>query len=173
MDGHGILLSLVVTGANRHDVTQVDPVLDAIVGKRPETGPDHPSRNLCADKGYVGSPAREAMESRGYVPPVVPRGQERENKKKVPGYKARRWVVEVAHAGSTGSGSFWSGTRNTKGYTGHSFIWPQRSSRSGKPVLFTDRFLILCPRARDICSLKTQGCKQAWAASTTSLQGVG
>jgi transposase len=37
------------------------------------------------------------MESRGYVPHVIPRGQERDARKN-PGYKARRWVVEAAHS---------------------------------------------------------------------------
>ena len=98
MDGRGVPLSLVVTGANRHDVTQVVAVLDRILGNRPETGPGHPDQNLCADKGYFGIPAWDAMVSRGYVPHVVPRGQEQDNKKNVPGYKARRWVVEAAHS---------------------------------------------------------------------------
>ena len=34
VDGRGVLLSLVVTGANVHDVTQIETVLDAIVVKR-------------------------------------------------------------------------------------------------------------------------------------------
>ena len=98
MDARGVPLSLVVTGANRHDVTQVEAVLDGILGGRPETGTQRPVQNLCADKGYFGIPAWQAMESRGYVPHVVSRGQERDALKKVPGYKARRWVVEAAHS---------------------------------------------------------------------------
>jgi len=38
------------------------------------------------------------MKERGYVPHVKQRGKEIEAKKNVPGYKARRWVVEVAHS---------------------------------------------------------------------------
>ena len=34
MDGRGVPLSLIVTGANEHDVTQLDPVLAAIMVKR-------------------------------------------------------------------------------------------------------------------------------------------
>jgi len=55
VDEHGIPLSIVVTGANRHDVSQLEP-LDAIVVVRPEGAGQH----LCADKGYHGEPAREA-----------------------------------------------------------------------------------------------------------------
>jgi len=59
----GIPLSLVVTSANRHDVSQLEAVLDAIVIVRPEKTEQH----LCADKGYHGDPARRAIEARNYV----------------------------------------------------------------------------------------------------------
>lgn len=94
MDGIGVPLSIVVTGANRHDVTQLAAVLDGRVVLPPEGT----VQNLCADKGYTGKPAKEIMEKRGYVPHVKQRGEEIEAKKNVPGYKARRWVVEVAHS---------------------------------------------------------------------------
>jgi putative transposase len=35
VDGRGVPLSLVVTGANRHDVSQLEAVLDAIMVERP------------------------------------------------------------------------------------------------------------------------------------------
>jgi hypothetical protein len=35
VDGRGIPLSIIVTAANHHDVTQLEPVLDAIVRRRP------------------------------------------------------------------------------------------------------------------------------------------
>ncbi len=47
VDGRGVPLSLVVTGANRHDVTQLELVLEEIVIARPEGIEQH----LCADKG--------------------------------------------------------------------------------------------------------------------------
>ena len=97
VDGHGVPLSLVVTGANRHDVTQLEAVLDALVCARPPVTEKTP-QHLCADKGYCGVPAWAAMESRRDTPHVVPRGEERNAKKTVPGYKARRWVVEAAHS---------------------------------------------------------------------------
>ena len=53
VDGRGVPLSLVVSGANRHDVTQLEIVLDQIVLERP----DDIERRLCADKGYYGDPA--------------------------------------------------------------------------------------------------------------------
>ena len=50
VDGRGVPLSLVVTGANRHDVTQLEIVLDEIVIERPDAIEQH----LCADKVYTG-----------------------------------------------------------------------------------------------------------------------
>jgi hypothetical protein len=35
VDGRGVPLSIVVTGANRHDVSQLAAVLDAVVVERP------------------------------------------------------------------------------------------------------------------------------------------
>jgi hypothetical protein len=48
VDGRGVPLSLVVTGANKHDVTQLDAVLQAIMVKR-KTPSIRRSKHLCAD----------------------------------------------------------------------------------------------------------------------------
>ncbi len=97
MDGRGIPLSLVVTGANQHDVTQLDAVLAAIMVKR-----DRPSvrrsKHLCADAGYRGWRALQIIESHGYIPHVVDRRKEADIKRRDPRKKARRWVVEVCHS---------------------------------------------------------------------------
>ena len=53
VDGRGVPVSLVVSGANRPDVTQLEIVLDQIVLERP----DDIEQRLCADKGYYGDPA--------------------------------------------------------------------------------------------------------------------
>ena len=94
MDERGVPLSIVVTGANRHDVSQLELVLDEIVIDRPECIEQH----LCADKGYCGEPACKIIISKNYVPHVKQRGEEIHEKKTNPSYKARRWVVEVAHS---------------------------------------------------------------------------
>ena len=93
MDGRGVPLSIVVTGAHRHDVSQLERVLDAIVIDRPE-GRQH----LCADKGYSGEPAQQAIKERNYIPHVKQRGQEIQERKTNPRRKAHRWVVEVTHS---------------------------------------------------------------------------
>lgn len=93
MDERGVPLSIVVTGANRHDVSQLATVLDRIVIDRPET-----DQHLCADKGYAGEPAQQTIKERQYTPHVKQRGEEIQEKKNNPTYKARRCVVEVAHS---------------------------------------------------------------------------
>lgn len=97
MDGRGVPLSLVVTGANRHDVSQLEAVLKAIMVKR-ATPPQRRSKHLCADAGYTGAPALEIIEKHGYIPHVKGRGQEAKELKRDAKKKARRWIVEVAHS---------------------------------------------------------------------------
>jgi putative transposase len=94
VDGRGVPLSLVVTGANRHDVTQLELVLDEIILKRPEDVEQH----LCADKAYDGEPASKVILSKRYIPHVKARGEEIQEKATNPNWKARRWVVEVSHS---------------------------------------------------------------------------
>jgi len=61
VDAHGVPLSIVVTGANEHDTTQVDAV---ILGKldEPRLGS---KENLCADAGYVGKEISQRMMDYG------------------------------------------------------------------------------------------------------------
>lgn len=93
MDETGVPLSIVVTGANRHDVTQLAAVLDGIMIERPET-----DQHICADKGYAGEPAQQVIKDRHYVPHVKQRGEKIKEKKSNPDSRARRWVVEVTHS---------------------------------------------------------------------------
>jgi transposase len=89
-------LSLVVTGANAHDVTQLDAVLQAIMVKR-KTPSTRRSKHLCADAGYRGRRALQVIEAHGF-PQVVDRSKEADAKRRDPTRKARRWVVEVCHS---------------------------------------------------------------------------
>ena len=97
MDGRGVPLSLAVTGANQHDVTQIEAVLQAIMVKR-KMPRIRRHKHLCADAGYRGRRAREIIESHGYIPHVVGRRTEADAKRRDPTKKARRWVVEVCHS---------------------------------------------------------------------------
>jgi len=97
VDGRGVPLSIVVTGAHRHDVTQLDAVLSNIVVQRPEP-PERRNKHLCADSAYVGEQARATIERHGYIPHGAPRRSEVVAKKRNPNARPRRWVVEVAHS---------------------------------------------------------------------------
>lgn len=95
VDGAGVPLSMVVTAANRHDVTQLVATLDGIVINRPKIGP-RTQQPLCADAAFTGEKAAQAIKERKYVAHVRPRGEERRSNN--PRKKPRRWVVEVAHS---------------------------------------------------------------------------
>jgi putative transposase len=68
LDGRGVPLSFIVTGANVNDLTKFDDVLVAIVVKRPR-----PAKHLCADTGYRSRATGELIESHGYIAHVVDR----------------------------------------------------------------------------------------------------
>ena len=97
MDGRGVPLSIIVTGANRHDVSQLAAVLDGIVVQR-LAPPERRNKHLCADAGYTGAPALGIIEEHGYIPHVKGRGQEANDQRQDPTKRARRWIVEVAHS---------------------------------------------------------------------------
>ena len=89
-------MSLVVTGANAHDVTQIEAVLQGIVVKRPNPK-QRRCKHLCADAGYRGKNAMRIILAHGYIAHVVDRKSEADKKKRDPKRKARRWVVEACH----------------------------------------------------------------------------
>ena len=84
-----------MTGANRHDVTQLELVLDEIVIDRPEEVNQH----LCADRGYDYPSSLTRIVSRKYNMPCVEiLGEVMEEKKNNPIWKARRWGGEISHS---------------------------------------------------------------------------
>jgi putative transposase len=97
VDGRGVPLSIVASGANVHDVKLLAVTVDRMVYARPAPRAKAPQR-LCADAGYKGAPARQAVEKRHYRPHIKQRREEADAKRKQPGYKARRWVVERTHS---------------------------------------------------------------------------
>lgn len=94
MDERGVPLSIVVTGANRHDVSQLENVLNDKVVHKPAS--IELKENLRADAGYTGDEARSCIEQAGYIPHVRPRDEEIDEKKRNPEFKARRQIVEVS-----------------------------------------------------------------------------
>jgi transposase len=72
-DGSGRPLSIVVTPGQRHDSTQLQPVLDAIGVPRPG-GRGRPRKRpayLIADKGYSYPTCRRLLRRRG-IPHTIP-----------------------------------------------------------------------------------------------------
>jgi putative transposase len=90
-------VSVVVDGANRHDMKLTRSTLEGIVVKRPEPTEEAP-QNLCLDKGYDYPEVRDLVEAFGYTAHIRSRGEESQDKKRIPGYRARRWVVERTHS---------------------------------------------------------------------------
>lgn len=54
------------------------------------------AQNLCLDAAYVGK--EEVAEANGFIPHIRPRGEQKQLIESDPSFKARRWVVELAHA---------------------------------------------------------------------------
>lgn len=96
-DKKGVPLSIVISGANTHDVKLLAATLDGIAIERPHAEDDK-AQNLCLDAGYVGALAKQDVLDRNYIPHIRPRGEEIEEKAKNPDFKPKRWVVEVCHS---------------------------------------------------------------------------
>ena len=92
-DKKGILLSVIITSANTHDVTVAIETVDSMVIKRPSLSkPKHKQKqNLCVDKAYHSKEIEQEIVKRGYIPHIRHRREERIFHRKHP---ARRWVVE-------------------------------------------------------------------------------
>jgi len=101
VDQRGAPLSVVLTGANRHDKISAVELIVSIALKRPA----HKEQHLCADKAYDASDVREFALSGGYTThiKVNPRkkaatessgqsSQQKDSHGEL--HPARRWVVE-------------------------------------------------------------------------------
>ncbi|MEV6536913.1 IS5 family transposase [Streptomyces sp. NPDC048448] len=94
VDRHGTPLAVSLTGGNRHDVTQLMPLLDAIPRIPGLRGrPRHRPRRLFADRGYDFDKYRRLLRSRGITPKIARRGAPHGS-----GLGKTRWVVERAFA---------------------------------------------------------------------------
>ena len=101
VDKRGAPISVVLTGANRHDkISAIDLIVSMFI-KRPA----HKEQHLCADEAYDATDVREFVASEGYsahikVNPRRSKGVEssgepsREKVAPEKPHPARRWVVE-------------------------------------------------------------------------------
>lgn len=69
-------LACVLTAANRHDVTQLLPLVDAIPPVRGKVGaPLRKPREVMGDRGYDSDPHRMTLAGRGIATAIARRGQ--------------------------------------------------------------------------------------------------
>ena len=89
-DAQGIPLAALVTGAHRHDVTQLLPLLEAIPPVRGKRGrPRRRPHRVQGDRGYDSEPHRQELRARGIIPILAKRGTGHGS-----GLGVYRWVVE-------------------------------------------------------------------------------
>jgi len=87
-------LATTITGANRHDVTQLIPLIDAIPPIYGKAGrPRHRPDAVYADRAYDSQPHREALRRRGIRPHLA-----RRNTPHGSGLGRYRWFVERTHS---------------------------------------------------------------------------
>jgi putative transposase len=70
--------------------------LDGVVVARP--APNGGRQHLCLDAGYDYDAVREQAAARDYEPHIRSRRAEQASRARVPGWRARRWVVERTHS---------------------------------------------------------------------------
>ena len=90
MSGNGVPLAATITGANRHDVTQLLPLVDAVPPVRGKRGrPRRRPGRVLGDRAYGSRNHRAVLRRRGVrlqaARPGDPHGS---------GLGAERWVVE-------------------------------------------------------------------------------
>ena len=94
VDATGIPLAFTLTGGNRHDVTQLIPLLDRVpavggLAGRPRRRPER----LIGDRGYDYDKHRRLVRARGITPLIARRSTEHGS-----GLGNVRWVVERTFA---------------------------------------------------------------------------
>ena len=95
MDGRGIPLSLVVSGAETPDVSLLAETLAARVVRRAKVYAFTP-QYLSGDTGYTGEMAWKAAQKEGYTPALQQRGAPTDRVPE-PAARRRRWTVERCH----------------------------------------------------------------------------
>ena len=97
VDGKGVPLGMIVDGANKHYMKMTKATLRSIIINRPEPTVKS-QQHMCMDKGYDYPEVHELLEDYGYTIHIPLRGEHRANCKRIPGYRARHWIVERTHS---------------------------------------------------------------------------
>lgn len=94
IDGRGVPLSFYLSGANRHDIKGLKPLLgDGMLTERPEPTDGAP-QHLCLDKAYAAAGTDEMLGDMGIVGHVKRKGAPSEPGVGEPVHPARRWKAE-------------------------------------------------------------------------------
>lgn len=90
VDAQGIPLAVILSAANRHDITQLDALVDAIPHIRGKRGrPLHKPKIVQGDRGYSSEPHRQRLRERGITPLLAKIGASHGS-----GLGKTRWPVE-------------------------------------------------------------------------------
>ena len=95
VDQRGAPLSIQVTAANAHDATQIMPLLNRPIVRRPKT--KYKVQHLCADKAYDSEKVRTKLRQRNITPHIRKRVYDSDTTPpplEAEKHPARRWVVE-------------------------------------------------------------------------------
>jgi transposase len=89
-DAEGVPLAIRLTGGNRHDVTELIPLVDSIPPIAGKVGhPVQRPEEVFADRAYDSNPHRKELAHRGIQPEIAERNTEHGS-----GLGIFRWVVE-------------------------------------------------------------------------------
>lgn len=86
-----------MAGANRNDFKLLEETLQSFARAKPKPTRTRP-QHMLLDKGYDYAEVRAILQAHGLIAHIRSRGEEAAAKKKQPGKKARRWVVERTHS---------------------------------------------------------------------------
>lgn len=76
VDGNGVPLQVTVIGGNRHDVTQMLPLIDSLPRIKGVVGrPRHKPKTIYADRGYDYDKYRRELRRRGIARKIARRGE--------------------------------------------------------------------------------------------------
>jgi IS5 family transposase len=90
VDAQGIPLAVILSAANRHDITQLDALVEAIPPIRGKRGrPLHKPQIVQGDRGYSSEPHRQRLRERGITPVLAKIGSSHGS-----GLGKTRWPVE-------------------------------------------------------------------------------
>ena len=86
-------LGVTVSGANTHDMKLAEPTFENMMIERPKPTKIHP-QNMCLDKGFDFPEIDALVAEWGYTGHIARKGVDQSKRERIPGYRARRWVVE-------------------------------------------------------------------------------